>query len=79
MMPTPFSSTNKPAEAWKPSTSGVLYRQGYLSSTKERVARVRIAVVNSGNSIRFVMLQSVVPTNYETITFWDIQDDGVWR
>jgi CYTH domain-containing protein len=30
-------------EAWKPSTSGVLYRQGYLSSTKERVVRVRIA------------------------------------
>jgi CYTH domain-containing protein len=30
-------------EVWKPSTSGVLYRQGYLSSTKERVVRVRIA------------------------------------
>ena len=30
-------------EAWKPSTSGVLYRQGYLSSTKERVVQVRIA------------------------------------
>ena len=30
-------------EAWKPSTSGVLYRQGYLSSTIERVVRVRIA------------------------------------
>ena len=30
-------------EAWKPSRSGVLYRQGYLSSTKERVVRVRIA------------------------------------
>jgi CYTH domain-containing protein len=30
-------------EAWTPRTSGVLYRQGYLSSTKERVVRVRIA------------------------------------
>ena len=29
--------------AWKPSTSGVIYRQGYLSSVKERVVRVRIA------------------------------------
>jgi CYTH domain-containing protein len=28
---------------WKPTTSGVLYRQGYLSSAKERVVRVRIA------------------------------------
>ena len=41
--------------------------------------RVRIAVVNSGNSMRFVILQSVVPTNYETITSWDIQDDSVRR
>jgi adenylate cyclase len=30
-------------EAWTPQTSGVLYRQGYLSSTIERVVRVRIA------------------------------------
>jgi adenylate cyclase len=30
-------------DAWKPSTSGVLYRQGYLSSVKDRVVRVRIA------------------------------------
>jgi adenylate cyclase len=29
--------------AWKPTTQGVLYRQGYLSSVKERVVRVRIA------------------------------------
>lgn len=29
--------------AWKPSTAGVQYRQGYLSSAKERVVRVRIA------------------------------------
>jgi adenylate cyclase len=28
---------------WKPVTPGVLYRQGYLSSVKERVVRVRIA------------------------------------
>ena len=28
---------------WKPSTPGVLYRQGYLSSATERVVRVRIA------------------------------------
>jgi len=27
---------------WRPSGAGVLYRQGYLSSTKERVVRVRI-------------------------------------
>lgn len=30
-------------ELWKPQTAGVLYRQGYLSSVKERVVRVRIA------------------------------------
>ena len=30
-------------EAWRPSTPGVLYRQGYLSSTKECAVRVRIA------------------------------------
>jgi adenylate cyclase len=30
-------------EAWKPAKPGVLYRQGYLSSVKERVVRVRIA------------------------------------
>ena len=29
--------------AWTPKDSGVLYRQGYLSSAKERVVRVRIA------------------------------------
>jgi CYTH domain-containing protein len=28
---------------WKPTAAGVLYRQGYLSSVKERVVRVRIA------------------------------------
>jgi adenylate cyclase len=28
---------------WKPHGSGTLYRQGYLSSTKERVVRVRLA------------------------------------
>jgi adenylate cyclase len=28
---------------WTPKDSGVLYRQGYLSSVKERVVRVRIA------------------------------------
>ena len=30
-------------EDWNPTTAGVLYRQGYLSSVKERVVRVRIA------------------------------------
>jgi CYTH domain-containing protein len=30
-------------DVWKPPESGVLYRQGYLSSAKERVVRVRIA------------------------------------
>src|ERR1700722_1917843 len=30
-------------EDWKPTTAGVLYRQGYLSSVKERGGRVRIA------------------------------------
>jgi CYTH domain len=30
-------------EHWKPTAAGVLYRQGYLSSVKERVVRVRIA------------------------------------
>jgi CYTH domain-containing protein len=29
--------------AWKPSSPGVLYRQGYLSSAEQRVVRVRIA------------------------------------
>ena len=28
-------------EDWNPTTAGVLYRQGYLSSVKERVVRVR--------------------------------------
>ena len=28
---------------WRPAGPGTLYRQGYLSSVKERVARVRIA------------------------------------
>ncbi|HVM81466.1 MAG TPA: CYTH domain-containing protein [Stellaceae bacterium] len=28
---------------WRPHGAGVLYRQGYLSSVKERVVRVRIA------------------------------------
>ena len=31
------------ADLWKPADAGVLYRQGYLSSAKERVVRVRIA------------------------------------
>jgi CYTH domain-containing protein len=30
-------------EVWRPSTHGVLYRQGYLTSTKECAVRVRIA------------------------------------
>lgn len=30
-------------ELWQPVSPGVLYRQGYLSSIKERVVRVRIA------------------------------------
>jgi adenylate cyclase len=30
-------------DVWKPPDSGVPYRQGYLSSAKERVVRVRIA------------------------------------
>jgi adenylate cyclase len=30
-------------DLWKPSMEGVLYRQGYLSSVKERVVRLRIA------------------------------------
>src|ERR1700730_18483772 len=29
--------------AWKPATRGIEYRQGYLSSVKDRVVRVRIA------------------------------------
>jgi adenylate cyclase len=30
-------------DAWKPSTAGVMYRQGYLVSANEGVVRVRIA------------------------------------
>src|SRR5271170_3027792 len=30
-------------DIWKPTESGVLYRQGYLSTAEERVVRVRIA------------------------------------
>ena len=30
-------------DLWKPTQPGTLYRQGYLSSAKERVVRVRIA------------------------------------
>lgn len=28
---------------WRPAGTGILYRQGYLSSAKERVVRVRVA------------------------------------
>jgi adenylate cyclase len=31
------------AALWRPADSGIRYRQGYLSSAKERVVRVRIA------------------------------------
>jgi CYTH domain-containing protein len=30
-------------DLWKPKAAGVLYRQGYLSSAKDRVVRARIA------------------------------------
>jgi len=30
-------------DRWRPSVAGVLYRQGYLNTTKERVVRVRVA------------------------------------
>jgi len=30
-------------EAWRPESEGSLYRQGYLSTVKERVVRVRVA------------------------------------
>lgn len=30
-------------ELWHPADAGILYRQGYLSSVKERIVRVRIA------------------------------------
>jgi len=39
-------------ELWQPLGSGVLYRQGYLSSVKERVVRVRIAGDNSFLTIK---------------------------
>jgi hypothetical protein len=39
----------------------------------------RLRPARNDRVCRFVILQSVVPTNYETITSWDIQDDGVWR
>ena len=31
------------ARLWRPAGKGTLYRQGYLSSVKERIARVRVA------------------------------------
>ena len=42
-------------EDWKPTTAGVLYRQGYLSSVKERVVRVRIAGEQAHLTIKGLM------------------------
>jgi adenylate cyclase len=42
-------------EAWKPTTAGVLYRQGYLSSIEERVVRVRIAEEQAYLTIKGLM------------------------
>ena len=42
-------------EHWKPTAAGVLYRQGYLSSVKERVVRVRIAGEQAHLTIKGLM------------------------
>jgi adenylate cyclase len=42
-------------EDWKPTTAGVLYQQGYLSSVKERVVRVRIAEEQAYLTIKSLM------------------------
>ena len=42
-------------EHWKPTAAGVLYREGYLSSVKERVVRVRIAGERAHLTIKGLM------------------------
>ena len=42
-------------EDWKPTTAGALYWQGYLSSVKERVVRVRIAEEQAYLTIKGLM------------------------
>jgi len=42
-------------EHWKPTAAGVLYRQGYLSSVKERVVCVRIAGEQAHLTIKGLM------------------------
>ena len=39
-------------DLWHPADAGVLYRQGYLSSLKERVVRVRIAGAKAALTVK---------------------------
>jgi CYTH domain-containing protein len=53
-------------ELWRPAGPGMLYRQGYLSSAKERVVRVRIAgdqgfLTVKGNTIGVTRLEFEYP------------------
>ena len=51
-------------DVWKPTTQGVHYRQGFLSSANERVVRVRIAGDNAFLTIKGI-IQGVTRLEFE--------------
>jgi adenylate cyclase len=57
------------AKAWVPQSAGTLYQQGYLSSVKERVVRVRLegdagklTIKGASQGITRVELEYAIPT-----------------
>ena len=55
-------------EDWKPTTAGVLYRQGYLSSVKERVVRVRVAGEQGYLTIKGLMRGAYVYPSFPSLS-----------